>query len=609
MIKNLSKLIGLTGSEIVHRFVGKYTKTVFGYPGGAILPIFDTIFNSKRFRFIRPVHEQGGCHMAEGYSKAKLYKEPGVVLVTSGPGATNAVTGIQDALMDHIPLVVISGQVHRHRIGTVAFQEAAVESITKSATKWNYTVMDDTTLPYALDKAFNIALTPPYGPTLIDIPKDIQENIYNGGIPIDKKNSIVFENWDGNNLNEFKSEIKNDTINDKKVNDELSKNLDAIEKILYQLNTAKRPIICCGGGATYDAWRYVRKLSEKCSIPVTTSLHGLGCFNENNHLSLGMLGMHGMVYANYAVQNADFILGVGSRLDDRVTGKESEFGRCANIATIDASQKYTDINKNKLNNISIDIVGDASVYMKTIVDRVNKYNIRDSYSKYNTNNESRDEWISQINEWKEKYPLNYHNDGTDRLTGPKVLHSLNKFVDDNTIITTGVGRHQMLAAQYINYTKPGQLITSGGLGTMGFGIPAAIGAKLAQPDKTVICVDGDGSFLMSAIEIITAVKEGINIKIILLNDSSLGMVRQWQDIFYNGRHSHTTTDVNDRFNFYDLFFALGGTAKICNHPDYIDKTIEAVLKINRPVLLDCRISSTDVYPMVKPGSPIDNMII
>lgn len=600
MIKNISKLIGLTGSEIVHRFVGNYTKTVFGYPGGAILPIFDTIFNSKRFRFIRPIHEQGGCHMAEGYSKAKLHKEPGVVLVTSGPGATNSVTGIQDALMDHIPLVIISGQVHRHRIGTVAFQEAAVESITKSATKWNYTVMDDTTLPYALDKAFKIALTPPYGPTLIDIPKDIQENIYNGGIPIDKKNSIVFENWDGNNLNSFKSDT-NKSVEDNVINNEILNNKDSIEKILYELNTAKRPIICCGGGAKYDAWKFIRKLSDRCSIPVTTSLHGLGCFNENRNLSLGMLGMHGTVYANYAIQNADFILSVGSRLDDRVTGKESEFGRNAKIATIDSSQKYTDINKNKLNNLSIDIVGDSSIYMKEIYNKVVEYNIRE-----NLNN---NEWLEQITDWKRKYPLNYHIDGTDHLTGPKVMHSLNKFVDENTIITTGVGRHQMLAAQYINYTKPGQLITSGGLGTMGFGIPAAIGAKIAQPDKTVICVDGDGSFLMSAIEIITAVKEGVNIKIILLNDSTLGMVRQWQDIFYNGRHSQTTTEKNDQINFYDLFFALGGTAKICNHPDYIDKTIESILKINRPVLLDCRITNTDVYPMVKPGSPIDNMII
>ncbi|KAI6139589.1 thiamine diphosphate-binding protein [Pisolithus tinctorius] len=559
--------VGMSGGEIFHEMMLRHgVKHIFGYPGGAILPVFDAIYNSKHFDFILPRHEQGAGHMAEGY--ARVSGKPGVVLVTSGPGATNVVTPMQDALSDGVPLVVFCGQVATSAIGSDAFQEADVVGISRSCTKWNVMVKDITELPRRINEAFKIAMSGRPGPVLVDLPKDVTAGILRTPLPY-KATTPGLHTLPSNPLQAVTSPT----------------DMVLIQQAASLINQSQRPIIYAGNGVLSSPFgpKLLAQLAEQGNIPVTTTLQGLGAFDETNERSLHMLGMHGSAYANLAMQSADLIIALGARFDDRVTGK------------------IQPKNINKVVEASIPILGDVVSNMSALVPL-----IRSS---------PRTDWFADIKQWKEKYPFTYVNSasGSDgRMKPQAVIEELDKQTahrKEEVVVSTGVGQHQMWAAQHFRWKTPRSMVTSGGLGTMGFGLPAAIGAKVAAPHKTVVDIDGDASFSMTAMELATASQFDIGVKVLVLNNEFQGMVLQWQDLFYDARYSHTRMTNPD---FVLLAKAMGVHAIRCSSTEELPEKMKEFLEYDgsKPVLMECIVERNEhVYPMVPAGKALHELVL
>ncbi|KAH8809382.1 thiamine diphosphate-binding protein [Xylogone sp. PMI_703] len=571
-------LSGRTGGEIFHEMMVR--QVLVGYPGGAILPVFDAIYNSPNFNFIVPRHEQGGGHMAEGYARAS--GKPGVILVTSGPGATNIITPMQDAMSDGTPIVVFCGQVPTTVIGTGAFQEADMVGISRPCSKWSYRVQDVAELPLSIIKAFKIATSGRPGPVLIELPKDITIKTFTY-TALDQRIAALLS---------VPSYTRPKSIP------------DGVYRLARLISVTQRPVIYAGQGimARPDGPRLLKELADKASIPVTTTLLGLGAYDELDPKSLRMLGMHGTGYANMAIQEADLIIAIGARFDDRVTGDLSTFAPKAREAAVEGCGgiAHFDVqNIGKIVPVTIAIEGDCIDNLAHLLPLVD--DIPDRY-----------EWFTQIMSWKTQYPLSlYTKEDADGPIKPQVvierLSDLTATLKSATVITTGVGQHQMFAAQHYRWRSPRTLITSGGLGTMGFGLPAAIGAKVARPDALVIDIDGDASFNMTLTELSTAMQYNIDIKVLILNNSELGMVTQWQDLFYNHRYSHTHLRNPD---FVLLAQAMGLQAQRCTRPSEVRKSLEWLINSKGAALLEVRTDSkVAVLPMVPPGASLHEFIV
>ncbi|KAG2183068.1 hypothetical protein INT44_006049 [Umbelopsis vinacea] len=582
--------IGKSGGEIFHEMMLRHgVKHVFGYPGGAILPVFDAIHESKNFEFILPRHEQGAGHMAEGYARAT--GRPGVVLVTSGPGATNVVTPMADALADGTPLVVFTGQVVTTSIGSDAFQEADVVGISRSCTKWNVMVKDIAELPRRINEAFEIATSGRPGPVLVDLPKDVTAGILRRPIPVTPSTP--------------KSVRYSNTAMSAFTDGQPYQLESVLAKVAETINKSKRPVIYAGQGilARPDGPAVLRELAAKGNIPVTTTLCGLGAFDERDPRSLEMLGMHGSCYANLAMQQADVIIALGARFDDRVTGNPKLFAPEAKKAAEENRGgifhfEIVPKNINKVVQATEAIEGDVTENMISMLPHIES--------------SERKEWFDSIQGWKKKYPFYYDlpvND-TDPLKPQQVIDELDKQTaayKDKVIITTGVGQHQMWAAQHYKWSQPRSMITSGGLGTMGFGLPSAIGAKVGKPDHVVIDIDGDASFSMTMNELATAAEFNIGVKVLLLNNDFQGMVKQWQDLFYQERYSGT---VMKNPNFVKLAEAMHVKGIKLNNTSELESKMKEFLEHDGPVVMDCRVSKEEqLYPMVPGGKALDDFII
>lgn len=566
-----------------------HSACIVGYPGGAILPVFDAIYNSKHFDFILPRHEQGAGHMAEGYARAS--GKPGVVLVTSGPGATNVITPLQDALSDGTPLVVFCGQVPTTAIGSDAFQEADVVGISRACTKWNVMVKNVAELPRRINEAFEIATSGRPGPVLVDLPKDVTAGILRKAIPTETA------------LPSLPSAASRAAM------EHSHKQLQAsIKRVAELVNISKQPVIYAGQGIVQseNGPEFLRELSEKCSIPVTTTLHGLGGYDELNEKALHMLGMHGSAYANMAMQEADLIIALGGRFDDRVTGNIAKFAPGAKAA---AAQKRGGIvhfeimpkNINKVVQATEAIEGDVATSIKLLLPEVEPRSMED-----------RKAWFDKINEWKKKWPLS-HYDRSERngLIKPQTLiEELSNLTADRkhkTYIATGVGQHQMWTAQHFRWRHPRTMITSGGLGTMGFGLPAAIGAKVAQPEALVIDIDGDASFGMTLTELATAAQFNIGVKVIVLNNEEQGMVTQWQNLFYEDRYAHTH-QVNP--DFVKLAESMHVQSRRLVDPAETVDALKWLIDSEGPALLEVVTDKkVPVLPMVPAGSALHEFLV
>lgn len=550
-----------TGSQIlIDSLINEGVEYVFGIPGGVLIPLFDTLYDSP-LKFILTRHEQAAGHAADGYARAT--GKVGTCLATSGPGATNLTTAIATAFMDSIPMVAITGQVKTHLIGNDAFQEADIIGITRPITKHSYLVREVKDLADIVKEAYYIAGSGRGGPVVIDLPGDVTTNKH-----------------------EVKPSQKIDLPGYKP---SYHGNIKQIRMAADLINESAKPVIYSGGGVIASgASQLLFELAEKTNIPVTTTLLGLGAFPEDNHLSLGMLGMHGTAYANYTITNADCVIAIGARFDDRITGRIDEFAPNAQIIHIDIDP--TSISKNI--KVHIPVVGDA----KLILEELNKY----------VRAVERKEWLEQINVWKNKHPLVY-SDSENRIKPQFIIEQICEAVGDDAIITTDVGQHQMWSSQYFTFKKPRTFLTSGGLGTMGFGFPAAIGAQLGFPGKKVVCISGDGSFQMNLQELSTAVNYKIPVKIAILNNGYLGMVRQWQDLFYNKRYSNTLLSGNP--DFVKLAEAYGAAGFLIERKEDVRSVLEKALKIDGPVVMDFRtVQEENVYPMVPAGEAIHRMI-
>jgi acetolactate synthase-1/2/3 large subunit len=558
-----------SGAEILVECLKKEgVKHIFGYPGGVVLNIFDTLYDEKDLELILTRHEQGAIHSADGYARAS--GKVGVAIVTSGPGATNTVTGIATASMDSIPLVVFSGQVPTMLIGNDAFQEADIVGITRPCTKHNYLVKDIKDLARTIREAFHIASTGRPGPVLIDLPKDVTAGM------------TEFK-WPG----EVKIRSYNPTYHGNKW---------MIKQVAQMIAKAKKPVIMAGGGVILsEAAKELTELAEITQMPVTTTMMGLGGFPGTNNLSLGMLGMHGTFYANTAVQNADLLIGIGVRFDDRVTGKTDSFAPNAKKIQIDIDP--TSIRKNVP--VDLPVVGDVKNVLKDVIKT-----IKEQKGQWSAVRKS---WLKQIDAWKKERPLAYNFDR--KVIKPEfVVEKIYKISKGNAIICTEVGQNQMWAAQFYQYDKPRHWLSSGGLGTMGYGFPAAIGAQIACPDKLVIDIAGDGSIQMNIQELATAVINKLPVKVAILNNGFLGMVRQWQELFFKERYSHTNLDVVP--DFVKVAEAYGAAGLRATTPDEVEPVIKEALKIkNRPVFMDFVVDWKEkVFPMVPAGAAIDEMI-
>ncbi|MCL2295312.1 MAG: biosynthetic-type acetolactate synthase large subunit [Spirochaetes bacterium] len=553
-----------TGAEILIDAVHKEgTEYIFGYPGGSAIPIFDALLDSP-IKFILTRHEQGATHMADGYARAT--GKPGVVLVTSGPGAANTTTGIFTAYMDSIPIVVICGQMPTHTLGLDAFQEADIFGISAPIVKHSYLIKKIEDIPRIVKEAFHIAQTGRPGPVLIDMPRDVS------GKKIDPMN--LSSNFDLPGYHNI-----SDEIDQKK-----------IETAARLLTEAKKPIIMIGHGAIISkAHKVISFLVEKMRIPVVNTLLGKGCFPETNELNLGMPGMHGTAYANKALEECDLIMAIGARWDDRVTSKVDAF--CAKAKKIHIDIDPAEINK--VIQVDLDIVGDA----KKIVEAINAI-----AQKGNT-----EEWIKTVNRLKKQYPLKYKKEG--KLKVQHVLDELYKLTEGKSIVATDVGQHQMWTAQFYKTSFPNQWISSGGAGTMGFGLPSAIGAQIGMPEKQVVVIVGDGGFQMTMSELATAANNKLPIKIILINNKYLGMVRQWQNIFYENRLSGV--DLVGNPNFVQLVKSYGIKGFFIKRSADVRKVLSEALKYNDgPCLVDIEVEKEDnVYPMVPAGAPLSDMIL
>ena len=559
-----------------------------GYPGGAILPVFDAIYNSKHFDFILPRHEQGAGHMAEGYARAT--GKPGVVLVTSGPGATNVITPMQDALMDGTPMVVFSGQVVTGLIGSDAFQEADIVGISRPCTKWNVMVRNIAELPRRINEAFEIATSGRPGPVLVDLPKDVTGGMLRSAIPMTSNLPV----------NPSAATIAARDVRGKQLEAVITRTADLI-------NMSKKPVIYAGQGilSTPDGPRLLRELSEKSQIPVTTTLQGLGAFDEMDPKALHMLGMHGSAFANMAMQEADLILALGARFDDRITGKISGFAPAARAAAAENRGGIVHFeimpkNINKIIQATEAVEGDVVANLERLMPQLEI-------------KKDRPEWFSQINAWKKQFPWAYEKETPEGLIKPQTvvakLSDLTDHMKDKTIITTGVGQHQMWAAQHYRWRFPRTMITSGGLGTMGFGLPAAIGAKVGRPEALVIDIDGDASFSMTLTELSTAAEFNVGIKVVILNNEEQGMVTQWQSLFYQDRFSHTHQKNAD---FVKLGEAMGVKAQRVMKPAELEEKLKWLLfeSGDGPALLEVVTDQkVPVLPMVPGGSALHEFLV
>ena len=548
----------LTGAEIVIECLKEQgVDTVFGYPGGAILNVYDALYkHSDEITHILTSHEQGASHAADGYARAT--GKVGVCFATSGPGATNLVTGIATAYMDSIPIVAITCNVGVSLLGKDSFQEIDIAGVTMPITKHNYIVKDVNKLADTIRKAFEIARTGRPGPVLIDIPKDVTANV---------------------------CEYEKTVINTEKV---IINPVDEaeVDAAVAMMKKAKKPFIFVGGGAVLSgASESLVEFAHKMDAPVTDSLMGKGAFPGTDDLYTGMLGMHGTKPCNFGVSKCDLLVVIGARFSDRVTGNASKFASKAKIIQIDIDP--AEIDKNIMTDASI--TGDVDEVLKCINAKLEQ--------------QDHSEWKQTINEYKEKYPLTYHQ---GVLTGPAVIEEIYKQTEGDAVITTEVGQHQMWAAQFYKYTQPRTLLTSGGLGTMGYGLGAAIGAKVARPDKVVVNVAGDGCFRMNMNEIATAVRSNVPVVQLVLNNHVLGMVRQWQTLFYDHRYSNTILD--DPVDFVKLAEAMGAVGIRVTKREEIGPALEKAISLNKPVVIDCVIESDDkVFPMVPAGAPISEV--
>ncbi|KAM3075992.1 Acetolactate synthase, mitochondrial [Clarireedia jacksonii] len=582
--------IGMSGGEIFHEMMLRQgVKHMFGYAGGAILPVFDAIYNSPHFEFILPKHEQGAGHMAEGYARAS--GKPGVVLVTSGPGATNVITPMQNALSDGTPMVVFSGQVPTTAIGSDAFQEADVIGISRACTKWNVMVKNVAELPKRIMEAFEIATSGRPGPVLVDLPKDVTAGILRKAIPT---SSILpsLPSQASRAAQEFQQRQLQSTI----------------KRVADLINVSKKPIIYAGAGviALPEGPKLLKELSEKASIPVTTTLQGLGGYDELDEKALHMLGMHGSAYANLAMQEADLIIALGARFDDRVTGNVTKFAPQAKAAAAEGRGGIVHFeimpkNINKVVQATEAVEGDVAANLAQLLPGVEIRSMSE-----------RKEWFDKIKFWKEKFPLSaYARAERSGLIKPQTLieelSNLTANRKDETIISTGVGQHQMWTAQHFRWRYPRTMITSGGLGTMGFGLPAAIGAKVARPDALVIDIDGDASFNMTLTELSTAAQFNIGVKVIVLNNEEQGMVTQWQNIFYEDRYAHTHS-VNP--DFMKLADAMGVQHRRCIKPDDVKDALTWLIESDGPALLEVVTDKkVPVLPMVPGGSALHEFLV
>ncbi|MFY9120517.1 MAG: biosynthetic-type acetolactate synthase large subunit [Syntrophomonadaceae bacterium] len=557
----------LRGAEILLQCLQREgVDTVFGYPGGAMLPIYDALYSSD-IRHILARHEQGAAHAADAY--ARVTGKVGVCLATSGPGATNLVTGIATAYMDSIPMVCLTGQVGTALIGRDAFQEADITGITLPITKHNYLVENTEDLEQVIREAFYIARTNRPGPVVVDLPKDIMERVIDWEPQDQEVNIRGYRVMKGFNSGQV---------------------IAAVELI----RKAERPIIYAGGGViSSNASEQLRQLAEEQKIPVTTTLMGMGCFPSAHYLSLGMLGMHGTRYANYAIGESDLLIAVGVRFDDRVTGKIDTFAPHAKVIHIDIDA--AEIGKNVA--VDIPIVGDVQSVLQAINSRLQPVDEKE-----------RQEWQGMIDRWKDEYPLRYGSSPEGRIMPQHIVEKISELTQGEAIITTEVGQHQMWAAQYYRFKHPRSFITSGGLGTMGFGFPAAIGAKVARPDLPVIDIAGDGSIQMNIQELGTAVQYKLPVIICIFNNQFLGMVRQWQSLFYEGRYSHTDISLQPDFvKVAEAYGAVGIRVKDMNEVD--DALRQALQVTDRPVVIDFWVDrEANVYPMVPPGGSLNNML-
>lgn len=553
----------ITGSEILLRsLLLEGVECVFGYPGGAVLYIYDAMHGNPDFKHLLTRHEQGAIHAADGYARST--GKVGVCIATSGPGATNLVTGIATAYMDSVPLVCITGNVATSLIGSDAFQEADIIGITMPITKHSYLVRDARDLARTIREAFHIANTGRKGPVLIDIPKDVSNQI------------ARFEYPETIDLPTYKPTIHPNRLQ--------------VDRLLAAIEEAKQPVILAGGGVVYaDAADELREFVEKTRIPVTTTLLGLGGFPSGHELSMGMPGMHGTKTANYALQNADLLISIGARFDDRVTMKLDGFAPKAKIAHIDVDP--AEIGKNVPT--AIPVVGDVKEALKLA-------NIKAKPAQS-------EQWIEKIQQMKKDYPFRY-KDSDDELKPQYVIEMISETTNGEAFITTDVGQHQMWAAQYYKFKNPRSLITSGGLGTMGFGFPSAIGVQMAHPDKLVISINGDGGMQMCSQELAVCAIHNIPVKIVVINNQVLGMVRQWQEIVYDKRYSHI--DLSGSPDFVKLAEAYGVKGLRATTKEEARAVWEEALNHPGPVLIDFVVPKQEnVYPMVPQGSTLDEMIM
>ncbi|MCI8995177.1 MAG: biosynthetic-type acetolactate synthase large subunit [Lachnospiraceae bacterium] len=545
----------LTGAEIVIECMKEQgVDTVFGYPGGSILNIYDALYKHPEIRHVLTSHEQGASHAADGYARST--GKVGVCFATSGPGATNLVTGIATAYMDSIPLVAITCNVGNSLLGRDSFQEIDITGVTMPITKHNYIVKDVTKLADTIRRSFVIAKSGRPGPVLVDITKDVTANEaeyeYRKPEPVERVKDTILE--------------------------------EDVEKALQMIARAKRPFLFVGGGAVLsDAAEEVTELAEKIQAPVCDSLMGKGAFSGENPLYTGMLGMHGTKASNFGVAHCDLLITIGARFSDRVTGNAERFAKKARILQIDIDP--AEINKNVA--VDASIIGDIKEVLQILNPRLEAY--------------EHPEWLGEIEALRNKYPLRYE---TDKLTGPFIIQELYRITKGQAIVTTDVGQHQMWAAQYYKYSRPRTFLTSGGLGTMGYGLGACIGAKVGNPDKIVVNIGGDGCFRMNLNELATAARHKIPIIQIVVNNHVLGMVRQWQSLFYGKRYSSTVLD--DQVDFVKVAEGLGAAGIRVTTREEFAPALEQAIAMGRPVVLDCQIEADDkVFPMVSPGASIE----
>lgn len=592
----------MSGGQIFHEMMLRHgVKHIFGYPGGAILPVFDAIYNSEQFDFILPRREDGAGHMAEGY--ARVTGKPGVVLVTSGPGATNVITPMQDAFSDGTPLVVFCGQVATSAIGSDAFQEADMMGISRSCTKWNVMVKDINELPRRINEAFKIATSGRPGPVLVDLPKDVTAGILRQALPFSstQPNTMTLPSRATARPRSHTSARCDSVTECEELTPEMA---EAVRLI----NIAKRPVIYAGQGilSAPEGPKLLRELAHRGQIPVTTTLQGLGAFDELDPLSLHMLGMHGSAYANLAMQDADLIIALGARFDDRVTGRVDKFAPHAKAAAQEGRGgivhfEITPKNINKVVQATCAIEGDVIKNLAKVLHGVES-------------GPDRKDWLETIGKWKSQYPFTYiasdHSKG-ELLKPQEVIEALDHQVSDrkkDVIITTGVGQHQMWAAQHYRWRHPRTWVSSGGLGTMGFGAPSAVGAQVGAPDKIVIDIDGDASFSMTAMELQTATQFNIPAKFLILNNSGQGMVVQWQDLFYEERYAHTK-QINP--DFCMLARSMGTYAIHVQKAEELPVKMKEFIEYSAgPVLMEVVIDNVEhVYPMVPAGKALHEQVL